>query len=43
MINDVMGGTDLLKKTKNLLQMLHECQEAASVSKQCRDNTPHWF
>ena len=40
MINDVMG-TDLLKKRKPCFQMLHECQEAASVSKRRRDNMPH--
>jgi len=31
------------QKRKTRFQMLHECQEAASVSKRRRDNTPHWF
>jgi len=39
---DVMGHCPA-EKWKTHFQMLHECQEAASVSKQRHDNMPHWF
>jgi len=39
---DVMGHCPA-EKRKTRFQMLHECQEATSVSKRRHDNTPHWF